>query len=254
MNRALGLCAFKGVSSCDGGLSGEHYISRAVLDVIAPDGRIFVQGTPWASTPRLVASQALTANILCRHHNSMLSDLDAEAGRFAAFLREAQVDLARAASRSSVSIFNGRIFERWLLKVLLGMWVSGNLASGGVKIVSPSNADLGPILLGLKPMPSKWGLYVKPPETHFITSHEEFEIVPRSAPDQVIKAGEFKICRLPFSLLLGTPGGDWGVRRPAAIILRKQANEHQARLTWGVCRASKPIIYDRVADAPPSVI
>ena len=87
-------CALETTSLCEGGLSGEHYISRALLDVIAPDGKISIEGLPWAREAKSVGPNALTATILCRRHNSLLSPLDTEAAKFATFLRDAQLDLA----------------------------------------------------------------------------------------------------------------------------------------------------------------
>lgn len=245
-------CALEPLGPCEGGLSGEHYISAAVLNVIAPEGRISIEGTPWAIEPRSVGPQALTANVLCRRHNTELSPLDQEGGRFASFLRTAQLDLASSAPTGGAARFDGRLLERWLLKVVFGMWASGNLTRDGVKLASQPGDDIAAVLMKNAPMPPKWGLHVKPPDAPFITTHTEFELISKSTPEGTVKAGLFKICRLPFSLILGVPDGDWGARRPLRLILRQGTVKHEARFDWGLCRAGPEIVYDRIADAPPT--
>jgi hypothetical protein len=243
-------CALRSSSPCEGPISGEHYISKSVLKVIAPSDRVLIEGAPWAPIQKTVGHEALTANVLCKHHNSTLAGLDSEAGRLATFLRDAQLSLAEPTSESRSIKISGRLLERWLLKVVFGMWASGNVAVSNVKIATSPNADLGPLLLGLKPMPPKWGLYVRPPNGPFAASHQEFEVEFRIAPGQVVKGAEFKICRMPLTLVLGVPGGDWGVRRPANITLRNTSTEYKVRLDWGLGTAGMPIVYTRIADAP----
>ena len=189
-------CALEAISSCEGGLSAEHYISRALLDVIAPDSKISIEGLPWAREPKSVGP-ALTATILCRRHNSLLSPLDAEATKFARFLREAQLDLALMQPASAFASFDGRMLERWFLKVAFGMWASGNVSVSGEKLGTAPGEDLARILVGDRHMPNAWGLYVKPPSAAWATQHGEFEVVFRHAEGRV-KACDFRICRLPF--------------------------------------------------------
>ncbi len=60
-------CYLASSQNCGGGLSREHYISRALID----QRDVFVRGMPWqkAEVQRL-SPDNLTAKILCRRHNS----------------------------------------------------------------------------------------------------------------------------------------------------------------------------------------
>jgi hypothetical protein len=66
-------------------MSGEHIISQALFD----DKMIMVQGFKWCAEPKSIAKAALTRKILCRAHNSELSDLDGAAKDAFDIFREA---------------------------------------------------------------------------------------------------------------------------------------------------------------------
>jgi hypothetical protein len=69
-------CRLAGQGPCQGKLSGEHYISHALLKRLGAGQTIGIQGTPWSrDTLREVGKAGLTANILCQRHNSELSGL-----------------------------------------------------------------------------------------------------------------------------------------------------------------------------------
>jgi hypothetical protein len=64
-------------------------------------------------------------NCLCTAHNTALSPLDAEAGRFYRALEDC---LHGRVSPRHRFLFSGHDIERWLLKTLLGLAASKNLA------------------------------------------------------------------------------------------------------------------------------
>lgn len=71
------------MKGCSTTISGEHYISKTLLDKISPRvDTIDVIGPRWIlkGHKRSVPKNALRANILCTIHNSKLSDLDIAIG------------------------------------------------------------------------------------------------------------------------------------------------------------------------------
>ena len=193
----------------------------------------------------------MTAKILCKKHNSALSPLDTLAGRLMKHVQTAQRDLARFNPNSQTHTFDGHKFERWLLKVALGMWVSGNIGRNGARLSGVPSTQLKLMLLGVEPFPESWGLYVKPPDGQFYLHENEFETQSVSHPEtDEIKAMHFKLARVPFTLVVGNPDVpfSWGTYRPSAIIFRKNSAHYVANFTWTNTPTGPPIIYDRLRD------
>jgi hypothetical protein len=113
------------LASCKGKISGEHLISKAVIEVLRDDGEFTVSGVPWLAVgqEKSVGINSLVANCLCEKHNNALSDLDSAAALFITALREC----LESAAASEPYLFSGHDIERWLLKTLKAMAASGNL-------------------------------------------------------------------------------------------------------------------------------
>src|SRR5713226_1257202 len=72
------------LGDCSGKITGEHYISKCMWQ----GDEVKVVGSPWhAAEPRTIPLKAFVANILCEGHNSGLSEVDAEGGKFVNHLR-----------------------------------------------------------------------------------------------------------------------------------------------------------------------
>ncbi|PQA77243.1 hypothetical protein [Rhodoferax sp. TS-BS-61-7] len=123
-------CYARHLGNCDG-KSREHVISRVILESLAPFG---VQGFPWLKPGETgqASPNSLTATVLCKHHNGLLSSYDAEAAKLFAHLK--LIDSKRTPNElgtvPQISI-DGIRFERWLLKVLCGIQASGNFQVNG---------------------------------------------------------------------------------------------------------------------------
>src|ERR1700749_3970921 len=67
-------------ADCSSKLSGEHFLSKAILVKIAERGKVLSLGGASFSPDevRRLSVASLAANILCSQHNSGLSPLDAE--------------------------------------------------------------------------------------------------------------------------------------------------------------------------------
>ena len=105
------------LGGCDR-ISGEHVISRSVLEDVGPAPVIVecVHRVP----PGQYSVNSLTANILCRKHNSQLSPLDATAGLIAAFMLTSGDALP-----GRVLKVDGNLLERWLAKTVINYMFAG---------------------------------------------------------------------------------------------------------------------------------
>jgi hypothetical protein len=128
------------LASCEAPISGEHLISESVIEVLRGDGDFTVSGLPWleAGEIKKLAPKNLTANCLCTKHNSALSPIDNAAALFFSALRECM----EAKTAPNPYLLSGHDVERWLLKTLKAMAVSGNLARGREKLPGAFQRDI----------------------------------------------------------------------------------------------------------------
>lgn len=92
------VCWARAVSTCSKEMSGEHLVSKALF----PDS-VNIQGFKWChDRPKAIGINSLTANVLCRDHNSELSDLDNAALRAWEALKR-----IRGRCESMVAAWNG---------------------------------------------------------------------------------------------------------------------------------------------------
>lgn len=120
-------CWAQPLRGCDPKTSREHIITESLWD----GPTIQVIGLPWCKTQaKTIGLSALTSKILCRAHNSQLSDVDrAGADVFRTLQRFAELGDQRRKMRErrwNVRRFeiDGRRLERWFLKTLINIIVS----------------------------------------------------------------------------------------------------------------------------------
>jgi hypothetical protein len=140
-------CYLSETADCDDKRTGEHYISDAVLREIG--NKIEISGMPWLDPGerRTVGIGALTANVLCRRHNSALSPLDTVAAEFFAALKEIDANFAkRSLSRKGLKFsISGEALELWMLKATCGICLSfGEI--DGAKIVRDYVFELAKVI------------------------------------------------------------------------------------------------------------
>lgn len=247
------VCALAGITSCYGQISHEHYISRTVLEAIFGSASASVQGVPWSRDSFAnVGISSLTAKILCRGHNGILSDLDAEAGRLFRTIQQSQIELRDKAEDTQGFIFSGDLIERWFLKVAFGMWASGNFSNEARRLTGNPPTVWGQLLLATMPWPADWGMYVKMPTGPIVNAHKEFSCQPRMFASGEIKAVDFGLCRLPFTLVMGRPDNKeaWGVHRPACLKLTDDKARRLLELRWSNCEANRFVEFKRIGDPP----
>lgn len=171
-------CYMKELGSCRGALSGEHLISRSIIMLLRDDGDFTVSGLPWLAEGEIkpLAPNNLTAKCLCVRHNSALSPLDSAALKFFAALKSCLED----GEEPRHYLISGHDIERWLLKTLKSMAVSGNLARGRERLHGAFQADVR--LIEMLDDPQSWpvstGLYcVMNPGDRFL-NHNRFQLAP----------------------------------------------------------------------------
>ena len=133
MSQTIGYkrCYARSLSKCDG-KSVEHYISKSILESI---GSFKVRGLPWLEPgeSKVISANALTAAVLCRHHNSLLSKYDAEAAKLINHLKlidgkHTSLELVKVPPSL---VIDGSRIEKWFLKTLCAVLASGNYVIDG---------------------------------------------------------------------------------------------------------------------------
>jgi hypothetical protein len=129
-------------------MSGEHIFSNAIFKagcscpIVIQGVQRIKQGEPTHGAEK--------ANILCRRHNSLLSPLDATAGKIAQFQADANEELFDGSL-----LIEGELLERWLLKTVINVAAAGWT---GPQKWRPSS-DIVSAIFGHTKVPEKIGLY-----------------------------------------------------------------------------------------------
>jgi len=150
----LARCYAANLGGCRPPISSEHFISRAILEQIGP--KIVIDGLPWSNRQVALPATSLGSNVLCKHHNSLLSDVDVEAASMFRYVKN-----FREGRSFGEIVLDGDKIERWTLKVLSGLLASGNMrradGSSTKGFVPPVNWNR--VLFGLDRMPADRGLH-----------------------------------------------------------------------------------------------
>lgn len=115
------------ISGCSEKLSGEHLVSKGILEEMG--GVIRVQGFNWCKNePKEIGMNSLQSNFLCERHNNLLSNYDKEAISFfkipetwqkkSTFFKRNGFHIKKVPIRYA---FNGFLIERWFLKTLVNL-------------------------------------------------------------------------------------------------------------------------------------
>ena len=129
-------------------MSGEHVISSSIFKagcscpIVIEGVRRIRDGAPTHGAEK--------SNVLCRHHNSLLSPLDATVGRIAKF----QADANDKDFSGSINV-EGELLERWLLKTLINSAAAGWTAP----IKWQPSSSIARAIFGIEPVPDKLGLH-----------------------------------------------------------------------------------------------
>jgi len=156
-------CWAASLGNCGGGISHEHYVSECVF----PNQSIFVQGLDFClEDPKELRIESLTAKILCKDHNSALSELDSVAGQAFKAIRD-YADMTTERNKTPYInwapmqfTIDGPRLERWCLKTLLNFSFNRQLTIGpGAQEVGTVPRELARIAFGLEEFSGGRGLY-----------------------------------------------------------------------------------------------
>jgi hypothetical protein len=229
-NRIVQGCWAAPLGNCGGGISHEHYVSECVF----PNQSIFVQGLDFClDEPKQLRIESLTAKILCKDHNSALSDLDSAAGR--AF-REIEAYVTTTNERAKTPYLNwaakqftidGPRLERWCLKTLLNFSFNRSLTIGpGNHPAGNVPANLVKIAFGLEEFTDGRGLYTafKDHET-FI--HEHRFGYTAKAQGTSLAMGSFRLYGFRFYLNLLSVAGKYTGIEDSQVFYRQSHFAHK---------------------------
>lgn len=225
------------LASCEGSISGEHLISHSIMRLLQGDGDFTISGLPWLAPgeTKVIAPKSLTANCLCRKHNSALSPLDAAALHFFTALKSG---LEQDAG-SNDYIVSGHDIERWLLKTLKVLATSKNLARAGERL--PGDFERNVAVLEMLDDHLAWpagaGLYGAMNEGSHTENNSRFQLQPYTNTNQEIVGIWINILGLMFVLLLRDPelvapelqGTDF---RPGEIVVSHPSGTNRIGICW----------------------
>jgi hypothetical protein len=181
-------CFARALGDCQGPMSGEHYISEAILKFVGgpSTGNPGVYGHNLAGLPRGQRRWRdigqLKRKILCKKHNSDLSDYD-RAGLAMCKAGKSMYQADNTGDQTAeIFTIDGDDLERWMLKTLIGGYYSGKVWEelADMEGVDPPLEWLD-ILYGRKDFPFGHGLYWQPTELEGVAldGRDEFELMPR---------------------------------------------------------------------------
>jgi hypothetical protein len=223
-------CYATHLNDCDEKMSGEHYISESVLKL--GGNAVRVSGFPWQkpNTHSDIGIGSLKSQMLCTHHNKMLSPLDAEGSRFVKGLKETFNDLSGRQELSEATInINAELLELWFLKVFIGC-----LIVSGLKDIPKIWIDY---LFQKTKLPDDSGLY-------FPMKNEspkwEFNLIKMDSIDNLnghIAGAKFIIGGLPMLLTFGHPVSSKlnfnYLHRPSGIVFGVNDKKKGFQFNWG---------------------
>ena len=231
-------CYMKELGSCEGSISGEHLVSESIILLLAGEGDFTISGLPEFPEGefKTIGPKNLTANCLCRKHNSCLHPLDDAASAFFTALKSC---LDREA-KFPYFIVSGHDIERWLLKTLKAMAASGNLAQGRQKLSGAFSSDVR--VLDMLDDPQQWpegtGLYCVMSAGDLTENHNRFQLAPFTNSRGELGSLWANILGLSFVLVLEpldiseNPRLARGVFRPGQIVITYPNSVNWLAMSW----------------------
>jgi hypothetical protein len=224
------------LADCAGGLSREHYFSDAVLRLFG-DVEMKVSGMPWQKEgeEKVLRAASLASNVLCQKHNQLLSPLDEEAEGFFNTIYKC----TRGGIQGLIPIddlrfeFNGRLLERWMLKVICGAIAAGNYR-GQSRSVPSSWVD---VLYERRPWPNEFIFYLIDEKQYTVPDydHVRLDFVGPDKPGGLVKGLTCHFMAVSITLALGKYTGVPGIARANNTMTLGMKNEQKTilmKLKW----------------------
>jgi hypothetical protein len=231
-------CYMGELNSCEGGISREHLISESIMKLLADEGEFTISGLPWMPKGefKTIGLNSFVTKCLCREHNSRIHHLDDAALEFFSFLKRT---MART-SRDERFLMSGHDIERWLLKTLKALAVSGNLGRGQEKLSGEFTPHVSVLsmLEDINSWPEGSGLYCVMREGDFAENYNRFQLMPYTNERGELAGLGCSIIGLTFILLLepisiaDNPQLATAVHRPAEIKIDAPGSFSIMVLSW----------------------
>lgn len=247
-------CYLKGTKDCSEQISREHYISSSVLTQMGE--ALKVDGLHWLDAGKTLEASVgnLTAKILCRRHNEMLSPLDTEAALFFSALKEALSDLNRKtlSRRPIFHLVSGELLQSWMLKVACGHYF-GIGSSKGKKLTDQYGIGMEKVhqaLLGNTWAP-RCGLYLRASVGKVVMTGRGIKVGALLDEQRMEVVGvTVGLLGLEMDLLFdaaNTNPGPWTslAQQPTEIVWKRKTREHHIVLTWPVGHQERSITLQR---------
>jgi len=150
-------CYAHHLGNCHGGITGEHYLSESILEILNETRQLTVRGYPFLQgAEECLPPAALKAKVLCAHHNSALSPLDDVAVRLFRWMHS----IERGTWTRDRLVIDGPRLELWMLKLYAGLLASGQgAAADGMPLPAAVPVDLVDVLFGRSCLPEQAGLH-----------------------------------------------------------------------------------------------
>jgi hypothetical protein len=184
-------------------MSGEHILSKAILELINSTHDIGISGVAWISEglEARLAPSALQSNVLCVKHNKDLSTFDAEALSFFRFLKNTYDDSPDEWQGPNQIVIDGHKLQNWSLKIMCGLLASHQFADRQNKGIGAQIAeDWLERLFRSVPWPQTAGLCIDEKLISAYDPHDWFQgTLMRSESNQPL-GFTFQLCGLPMIL------------------------------------------------------
>jgi hypothetical protein len=247
-------CYLGHTHDCSLGRSGEHYVSRSVLEQLS-EPAVAIEGVHWLAPGerKIVGINNLTANILCGRHNSALSILDTEAGLFLRTIKDIHAGLGRKSLSRKwlISIVSGEALELWILKIACGLFYSKIASHGRQKIANDHEIEdyiIADALFSRRWFPN-CGLYMRAAAGQRVPGVNAISMAPATVVNEKRYVGlRVWIIGLEFAVIFDPRGANtaqlaaegWHFR-PTDVSFRSKLRTHWLILTWPAGAPSRVI-------------
>lgn len=231
-------CYLSCTNDCSQKISGEHYISKSLLNQIEQTNKtIDLAGVKWLPPEhwKSVGKEALTAKILCKRHNELLSPLDSCIALLARAIADIDAEFLKPEPRPLNFQISGSHLQRWTIKTLIGMVESRQTCSPSAVPYAYKSELIALLCRDDAEWPAGWGLYFTAP-TAPVHHSRSFEFRLRTNPDTGLALGaDFIFNGVQTTLVLGTPGSAaaFGILRPLRLNMRKGNVVSSVLFDWG---------------------
>lgn len=227
-------CYARELMDCCETLSLEHAVPRSILEEMASRGGLGVMGLSWLGDRTLERPgvSGLGGNVLCRRHNSALSEIDRVGVRFFRSMDWQTKGDGCPGEGSELYLFNGHDIERFILKAVACFVASGQMP-GFTRGTSVAEGWLQ-ILFQNHRFPPGAGLY-RPAITSQSPGPAGTFLAPLFDRTGRLFAVRFGVCDIEFSLAFESPpAGHPGFvdRHPSGAELRHGERRKKVAFHW----------------------